>query len=137
MLCCVVHVTQVIGPRHAFAVSKGLEAKVRAPGGACSSTRIRQQGGAWAWDLSLLVGGEDVDFVDALGGSVNEYDGFRTAFEEEYTTKLSAAAGESGCVRWGFGGGVVCAAGESCLTGCSMWGRGVCLGGVRGRLAVC
>jgi hypothetical protein len=44
-----------------------------------------------------LVGAEDVDFVDSLGGSVNEYDGFRTAFEEEYTTKLSAAAVEKWC----------------------------------------
>lgn len=51
------------------------------------------QGGAWSWDLSLLVRGEDVDFVEALGGSVNEYDGFRTSFEEEYTAKLSVAAG--------------------------------------------
>lgn len=83
---------QNIGPRHSFALSKGVEAKLRVPGGACSSSRIRQQGGAWSWDLSLLVRGEDVDFVEALGGSVNEYDGFRTSFEEEYTTKLSAAA---------------------------------------------
>lgn len=83
---------QVIGPRHAFAVSKGLEAKLRVSGGSCSSSRIRKQGGAWSWDLSLLVRGEDVDFVDALGGSVNEYEGFRTSFEEEYTTKLSVAA---------------------------------------------
>lgn len=98
MLLVVVPAAQpkVIGPRHAFALSKGLEAKLRVPGGACSSTRIREQGGAWSWDLSLLVRGEDVDFVDALGGSVNEYEGFRTAFEEEYTTKLSAAAGEGG-----------------------------------------
>ena len=94
--CCAVLCTclQNIGPRHAFAVSKGVEAKLRVPGGACSSSRIRQQGGAWSWDLSLLVRGEDVDFVEALGGSVNEYDGFRTSFEEEYTTKLSIAAGE-------------------------------------------
>lgn len=89
------HLLQNIGPRHAFAVSKGVEAKLRVPGGACSSSRIRQQGGAWSWDLSLLVRGEDVDFVEALGGSVNEYDGFRTSFEEEYTTKLSIAAGET------------------------------------------
>lgn len=27
-----------------------------------------------------------------LGGSVNEYEGFRSAFEEEYTASLSAAA---------------------------------------------
>lgn len=99
MLCCAVHVLQNIGPRHAFAVSKGVEAKLRVPGGACSSSRIRQQGGAWSWDLSLLVRGEDVDFVEALGGSVNEYDGFRTSFEEEYTTKLSIAAGEMGGIQ--------------------------------------
>lgn len=88
----------MIGPRHAFAIAKGLEAKLRVAGGACSSSRIRQQGGAWSWDLSLLVRGEDVDFMEALGGSVNEFDGFRTAFEEEYTTKLSAAAGEAAAV---------------------------------------
>jgi hypothetical protein len=58
--------------------------------------------GGWAWDLSLLLEGED-DFVDALGGSVNEYDGFRTAFEEEYTTNLSAAAGGNRMQR-DFGG---------------------------------
>jgi mTERF domain-containing protein len=31
-------------------------------------------------------------FLLRPGASVNEYDGFRTAFEEEYTTKLSQAA---------------------------------------------
>jgi hypothetical protein len=105
---------QVIGPRHAFAVSKGLEAKLRVAGGACSSNRIRQQGGAWSWDLSLLVQGDDVDFVDALGGSVNEYDGFRTSFEEEYTTKLSVAAGDA---EAGNGGGDVWGAGVNLLDG--------------------
>ncbi|WIA42308.1 hypothetical protein OEZ86_008322 [Tetradesmus obliquus] len=83
---------QVIGPRHAFAVSKGLEAKLQSPGAACSSSNVRSKGGAWGWDLSLLVAGEDVDFADALGASVNEYEGFRTAFEEEYTAQLSKDA---------------------------------------------
>lgn len=53
---------------------------------------MREKGGAWGWDLSQLVAGEDVDFVDLLGASVNEYEGFRTAFEEEYTAKLSKDA---------------------------------------------
>jgi mTERF domain-containing protein len=30
--------------------------------------------------------------ADSLGASVNEYEGFRTAFEEEYTAKLSVDA---------------------------------------------
>jgi mTERF domain-containing protein, mitochondrial len=42
--------------------------------------------------LTALVSGEDVDFVDTLGASVNEYEGFRTAFEEEYAARLSADA---------------------------------------------
>eukprot|EP00775_Hariotina_reticulata_P001846 gene1846-2179_t len=83
---------QVTGPRHAFAVSKGFEAKLTSSGGSCSTTNVRKHGGAWGWNLTLLVSGEDVDFVEGLGASVNEYDGFRTAFEEEYTAKLSQAA---------------------------------------------
>jgi mTERF domain-containing protein len=31
-------------------------------------------------------------FADSLGASVNEYEGFRTSFEEEYTAKLSVDA---------------------------------------------
>jgi hypothetical protein len=31
---------QVIGPRHSFAVSKGLEAKLQSPGGTCSSSEV-------------------------------------------------------------------------------------------------
>ncbi|KAF8057245.1 RSP2 [Scenedesmus sp. PABB004] len=85
---------QVIGPRHAFAVSRGLEAPLRAAGGACGSARVRDAGGAWAWDLTALVSGEDHEWVDRLGGggSVNEYAGFRAAWEEEYAEALSAAA---------------------------------------------
>jgi hypothetical protein len=56
---------QVIGPRHSFAVSKGLEAKLQSPGGTCSSSVVRNKGGAWGWNLSLLVAGEDVDFAGA------------------------------------------------------------------------
>jgi hypothetical protein len=63
-LCTFLH--QVIGPRHSFAVSKGLEAKLQSPGGTCSSSEVRSKGGAWGWNLSLLVAGEDVDFA---GGS--------------------------------------------------------------------
>jgi mTERF domain-containing protein len=83
---------QVIGPRHAFAVSKGLEAKLLTSGAACSSKTVRKHGGGFGWDLTSLVAGEDVEFADSLGASVNEYEGFRTAFEEEYTTKLSKDA---------------------------------------------
>eukprot|EP00879_Flechtneria_rotunda_P004342 GHRR01004592.1.p1 GENE.GHRR01004592.1~~GHRR01004592.1.p1 ORF type:complete len:504 (+),score=131.98 GHRR01004592.1:295-1806(+) len=83
---------QVIGPRHAFAVSKGLEAKLKVSGAACHSHKVRDKGGAWGWELTALVAGEDVDFADNLGASVNEYEGFRTSFEEEYTAKLSAEA---------------------------------------------
>jgi hypothetical protein len=54
---------QVIGPRHAFAVSKGLEAKLQSHGGTCSSSVVRNKGGAWGWNLTLLVAGEDVDFA--------------------------------------------------------------------------
>eukprot|EP00882_Tetradesmus_deserticola_P000993 GHRQ01001075.1.p1 GENE.GHRQ01001075.1~~GHRQ01001075.1.p1 ORF type:complete len:526 (+),score=212.02 GHRQ01001075.1:337-1914(+) len=83
---------QNIGPRHAFAVSKGLEAKLQSHGGTCSSSVVRNKGGAWGWNLTQLVAGEDVDFADSLGASVNEYEGFRTAFEEEYSAKLSVDA---------------------------------------------
>lgn len=83
---------QIIGPRHAFVLSKGLEAKLLTSGAACSSKAVREHGGAFGWDLTALVAGEDVDFADSLGASVNEYEGFRTAFEEEYTAKLSKDA---------------------------------------------
>jgi hypothetical protein len=51
--CC----AQVIGPRHAFAIAKGCEAKLTAAGAACSSSRIRQvrehalcaSGRCWRW----------------------------------------------------------------------------------------
>ena len=43
-------------------------------------------------DLTALVKGEDVDFVDLVRGSINEYEGFRTSFEEDYTTQLSKDA---------------------------------------------
>lgn len=69
---------QVIGPRHAFAEARALEGRVRGADG--------------CWDLLALSAGEDVEYVDMLGGSINEYEGFRVAFEQEYTSKLSADA---------------------------------------------
>jgi mTERF domain-containing protein len=73
---------QVIGPRHSFLTSKGLEGKLV---GTSGSREV-------ALDLSALVAGADVEFVDSLGASINEYEGFRTAFEEEYTAQLSRDA---------------------------------------------
>jgi hypothetical protein len=58
---------QVIGPRHAFAEARQLEGRVAGPDG--------------RWDLAALSTGDDVSYVEALGGSINEYEGFRTAFE--------------------------------------------------------
>jgi hypothetical protein len=58
---------QVIGPRHAFAEARQLEGRVAGTDG--------------RWDLAALATGEDVAYVEALGGSINEYEGFRVAFE--------------------------------------------------------
>ncbi|KAI8473904.1 MAG: hypothetical protein J3K34DRAFT_409553 [Monoraphidium minutum] len=69
---------QVIGPRHAFAEARQLEGRVAGTDG--------------RWDLAALATGEDVAFVEALGGSINEYEGFRVTYEQEYTSKLSADA---------------------------------------------
>jgi hypothetical protein len=62
---------QTLGPRHAFAESRGLEGRLRA-------TASRSDG---AWDLRALADGSDAAFADALGASVNEYSGFRSTFE--------------------------------------------------------
>lgn len=49
LLICVL---QVIGPRHAFVISRGLEAKLLSAGGACSSSAVRSKGGAFGWNLT-------------------------------------------------------------------------------------
>jgi hypothetical protein len=67
LICLCLLWPQVIGPRHAFAVSKGLEAKLTSSGGSCNTSNVRKHGGAWGWNLTLLVSGEDVDFVEGLG----------------------------------------------------------------------
>lgn len=58
---------QTIGPRHAFAEARQLEGHLRCTDG--------------HWDLRALSCGGDAEFVESLGGSINEYEGFRVAFE--------------------------------------------------------
>lgn len=40
------------------------------------------------WDLGALSKGEDVEFVEGLGGSINEYEGFRVTFEVRGRPKI-------------------------------------------------
>ena len=58
---------QTVGPRHAFAEERQLAGRVAGPDG--------------CWDLKALATGADVAFVEALGGSINEYGSFRARFE--------------------------------------------------------
>lgn len=67
---------QVIGPRHSFLVKKDLleRAAVLASG---------------VLDFSKLLEPTDAEFCEAIGASINEYEGHRNMFEEEYTNRLS------------------------------------------------
>ncbi|GBF91467.1 hypothetical protein Rsub_04207 [Raphidocelis subcapitata] len=76
--CLVMSREAVIGPRHAFAEARGLQGRVTRTDG--------------LWDLAALSTGPDVAFVEALGASINEFEGFRTSYEVDYTSKMSADA---------------------------------------------